>query len=617
MKLTFIGLLALVFFSTCQLKAQQNIKSDSLLRAYQNHKEDTLKVNTLSRLYNALLYTDPETAIKYAREELLLSEKLNFDKGIGMSTYHIGAYYQNSGNIDSARYYLNRSLEVFKEIGEAWRYAAVLNSLASLEYVEGNFDDAIAKFGEVIAIDKKNSAYRYAISLGNRAQVYSSKGFYKIALKETLEALRILDTVHNKPWRRADAQRQVGQIEFLRKNYESALNYFKKSLKIYEEQEDNVYIANVSNDIGDTYFHINLPDSSQVYYKKSLELAQVHGIREAEGNAYSGLGKLYLEKGQLDKALVQLTAGLEIQEKNNFKANTLETLNLLGQLYLKQKLAFKALPFLNNTIAQATDEGPITALKDAHFYRSEAYRQLGSWREASNDQLVFQSLNDSIFSVIKSQQIEELRTIYEAEKQEQQIVLQEKEIDILEQEAEISNLQKLLLVGALILALLGFYGVRQKMKRNKLIRERLDAELAFKKKELTTHALHLAKKNEVLEGLKQKAKELEQNEESVKGYSQLIRTIDFDLRDDNNWENFARYFEEVHKDFNRSVKAKYPQLTSNELRLLALLKMNLSSKEIANILNISQDGIKKARYRLRKKLDMATEESLQEMVLRL
>jgi len=110
---------------------------------------------------------------------------------------------------------------------------------------------------------------------------------------------------------------------------------------------------------------------------------------------------------------------------------------------------------------------------------------------------------------------------------------------------------------------------------------------------------------------------LKQTDGSKNGYQQLIRTIDFDLQDDNNWKNFSRYFEEVHKDFNSNVKAKFPDITANELRLLALLKMNLSSKEIANILNISQEGIKKARYRLRKKLNIATEDSLQDLVLSL
>ena len=204
-----------------------------------------------------------------------------------------------------------------------------------------------------------------------------------------------------------------------------------------------------------------------------------------------------------------------------------------------------------------------------------------------------------------------------SKEKEQQIALQEKEITVLEQEASISNLQRILLAIALLLSAIGFYALRQRLKRNKLEKEKVANELAFKRKELTTHALHLAKKNEVLEGLKQKAEELKANEASNKGYQHLIRTINFDLQDDNNWDNFARYFEEVHKDFNSNVKSKYPEVTSNELRLMALLKMNLSSKEIANILNISPEGIKKARYRLRKKLDITTEDSLQDLVLSL
>jgi hypothetical protein len=228
---------------------------------------------------------------------------------------------------------------------------------------------------------------------------------------------------------------------------------------------------------------------------------------------------------------------------------------------------------------------------------------------------------DSIFNETKSQQIEEMRAIFDTEKKEQQIAQQETEIALFEEKERANNLQKWLLGSGLGLSLLvfgfGFYGIRQKMKRNKLEKEKVDAELEFKKKELTIHALNLARKNETLENLKSKAQELKAEEKGNTGYNQLIRTINFNLQNDNNWRNFARYFEEVHKDFHSNVKTKFPHVTSNELRLLALLKMNLSSKEIAVILNISPEGIKKARYRLRKKLDITTEDLLQDLVITL
>jgi len=610
-----------VFFLGCfcvgALQAQQGKKLDSLLAAYKNHKEDTLKIINLAHLYNTILYTNPIAALNYAREELQLSEKLDFEKGVGWSTYHLGAYHQNAGNIDSARYYLKRSLFVHKKQGDMVRFASVLNSLAYLDQTEGKYDSALIKYDEVLSLYQAQSLYEYAISLADKAYVHTRKGHYRIALKETLEALRVLDTVYEKPWRKADALRQVGSIEYLRKNYENSLNYLKKALAIYDEQNDNVYRSNVSNDIGNAHYQLGEQDSALAYFNKSLDLSQEHGISESEGNALSNIGRVYAEIGEFDSALSFLNEGLNIHKNNNFKANILETQNLIGKAYLGKGEAEKSMFFFNKTIDSALNDGPINELKDAFQYRAAANQKAGYIANALEDQKQFQILNDSIFNTSKSQQIEELRIIYEAEKKEQQIVLQENEIDLLEQKAEINKLQRILLGSGLILALLGFYSVRQRMKRNKIAREKVEAELAFKKKELTTHALHLAKKNEVLEGLKQKAQQLKQSEENNKGYSQLIRTINFDLQDDNNWENFAKYFEEVHKDFNGNVKRKYPHVTPNELRLLALLKMNLTSKEIANILNISQEGIKKARYRLRKKLNITTEESLQDLVLSL
>lgn len=164
---------------------------------------------------------------------------------------------------------------------------------------------------------------------------------------------------------------------------------------------------------------------------------------------------------------------------------------------------------------------------------------------------------------------------------------------------------------------LGFYGLKQKIQHNRLEREKLDAELEFKKKELTSHALHLAQKNKVLEELKQKVRDLQHVNHKPGNYKQLLQMINFNLHSDDNWDTFRKYFEEVHKDFNSTVKKKYPAITANELRLMALMKLNLSSKEIANLFNITQEGIKKARYRLRKKMNISSEESLDDLIIKI
>jgi DNA-binding CsgD family transcriptional regulator len=91
--------------------------------------------------------------------------------------------------------------------------------------------------------------------------------------------------------------------------------------------------------------------------------------------------------------------------------------------------------------------------------------------------------------------------------------------------------------------------------------------------------------------------------------------VDYSFSLDKDWEEFRLYFEEVHTGFFDTLKKRYPDLTPNELRLAALAKLNLSIKETATIMGITPDSVKTARYRLRKKLDMETEENLTEYLM--
>src|SRR5699024_7119713 len=91
--------------------------------------------------------------------------------------------------------------------------------------------------------------------------------------------------------------------------------------------------------------------------------------------------------------------------------------------------------------------------------------------------------------------------------------------------------------------------------------------------------------------------------------------VDYSFSLDQDWEQFRLYFEEVHTGFLDALKKQYPELTANELRLSALVKLSLTSKEIATILGITPDSVKTARYRLRKKLGMKTEENLTEFMM--
>ncbi|AKA35981.1 tetratricopeptide repeat protein [Flagellimonas lutaonensis] len=616
-----LSFICLFLFIGMPLQGQQNL--DSLLTAYKHLPDNVEKVQIANAIFVATRKLRPEIALEYLHKGLLLSKKINSLDNEATAYKNLGLYHKKYYNPDSVPYYFEKAHNLFNKLNDRKQLFATLHEWTRFENLEGNFSKAIDLSDNSIALAKQMSnGELLSDAFMRRATIYLDKAEYKKAIEELLTSLRILDTLKQKnPIREAIATVGIGRAEILLENYESSLKPLQTGLKIFKDNNHDRWQAITYMELGSAFYHLKEYDQSLENYNKSLEISERNNWLDFVAANKGNIGAVYMEGRDYQKALEYFLEANKISAKRGSINNQIIGFNDIASAYYYLKEYPKALGYYTNAISLADSIGSIDNLADALKERGDTYEKLGLAANALHDFKRFQSLRDSIFNATKAKQIEELKTKYETEKKEQQIALQKNEIALLEQEARINNLQRMLLAGGLGLTLLffgvGYYGIRQKMKRDKLEKEKVDAELAFKKKQLTTHALHLAKKNELLESLKQKAKELKEKETSKNGYQQLIRTINFNLQDDNNWENFSRYFEEVHKDFNSNVKKKYPEVTPNELRLLALLKMNLSSKEIANILNISQEGIKKARYRLRKKLDITTEDSLQDLVLSL
>ncbi len=145
----------------------------------------------------------------------------------------------------------------------------------------------------------------------------------------------------------------------------------------------------------------------------------------------------------------------------------------------------------------------------------------------------------------------------------------------------------------------------------KLQNEQLEKEMAGKSKELAVSTMSLIKKNEFLSNIKEK---LQATENSAQVRS-VIKTIDKDISEEDNWKFFKKAFSNADKDFFKKIKAKHPDLTSNDLKLCAYLRLNLTSKEIAPLLNISVKSVEIKRYRLRKKMQLPREVNLVDYIL--
>ncbi len=153
---------------------------------------------------------------------------------------------------------------------------------------------------------------------------------------------------------------------------------------------------------------------------------------------------------------------------------------------------------------------------------------------------------------------------------------------------------------------------------SRLQNEKLEAEINHTKNELATATMHLLNKNEFISGIKVSLTKI------VSKYDQdtlttelekINKEIEGNISQDNDWEHFQFHFDRVHGNFTSRLKERFTSLSPQETKLCAYLRMNLSSKEIAQLLNISVRGVEIGRYRLRKKLQLEREKNLQEFIL--
>ncbi|MBP3744801.1 MAG: hypothetical protein J6I34_05220 [Prevotella sp.] len=155
----------------------------------------------------------------------------------------------------------------------------------------------------------------------------------------------------------------------------------------------------------------------------------------------------------------------------------------------------------------------------------------------------------------------------------------------------------------------------------KLRSKQLEVELKHKSSELSDSAMNLVRKNDMLQAIDQNMEQLSESvrrEEAkarlVKKIGDIRKEIKMHMNDDDNWNKFEENFNLVYDNFSQKIMEAFPQLKKSDLKLCVYLRMGLSSKEMASLLNTSVRSIETARYRLRKKLDIDTGSNLTDFI---
>ena len=521
-------------------------------------------------------------------------------------------------DIDQARQATDSMNLYAKASGDQNLMARATNNTASYFYMQNELDTALTLYQAAIAkyraVGNLKEVSGIMMNVGN---CYGEKGNLPKSMETHVASLRIQDELGIDGIPKAKNLLNLGVLHSEMKSHREALDYGRRALHIYEREEDERGKAEVKYNIAVELAELDSVDLAQeilaeliIYHRKEEEVYDLVG-------ALLESGKNYVNQERYELGEKQLQEAINIAKASDDEWGTGTAYNKLVILYLKKKDFEQAEKYALLSYQREKNAGDLIDQTEDLYNLAIISAKLNKFKKAYNYQTTYHALHDSLLGIQKVNLIRGLELKYESEKKDQEILLLSEK----EKRSQMMTFGLLVLIVLLATAIGAIiYAFRQRIIKNKIAKEKVDNELDFntkelelRKQELTAYALQLAHKNEILGNVKDKVSDLgEYNQRSIQ---QIINTIDINKNSEESWDGFRQRFTAVHQDFEAKVQELYPSINSNELRLMTLLKMNLNTKEIAEILNISPDGAKKARYRLRKKMGLKTKDVLVDVVM--
>ncbi len=462
----------------------------------------------------------------------------------------------------------------------------------------------------------------------------------------------------------AFANRVIGVAHWARGSYDFGLEYLLDGLSIYESKKDTLGIGNCLMNIGLIYADRSDNELASKYYFDALNLFKKKEAHGRIATTYTKLATILIEEGKFEEAYDFLDRAGTIHWKNDFLYGMVEILNRYGLLYTKIESYDSAEYYFDKAIylgkriddfngitksmieladvelaredIQAADDLLAQSLVYArkvqsHKWLKEIYERLhktARQRGDLNDAIQFYDRyieeKDSIFNEQTLNNIARLESELAVTEQKRQLELKESEILILEQRTEIQRTRIVILIIVIsTIVLVSFFVIRnrqlsaqKKEEKAKKEADQVKQELESKNRELISYTINFVQKNQLFEELMDSVQHTKKHSSSEirKELIGMERTIKKHLQVDRDWEDFKLRFENLHSGFFDKILGHEPSLTGNDLKLCALVKMNFSIKEIADMMGISTESVKTARYRLKKKLQLPSEMSVNDFL---
>jgi len=552
--------ISLMILSLSMMISAQNLQEiDSLEIALKIAENTNEKIDILLKLSNTFNNIDPHKALDYAQEAYYYSRKIDNDKDILNSMLNMARNYWSTTDYENAMQYALKSEELAKELHS-------VQELSLSQYIIGII---------YYELDDCNKSAEYFFS--------------SLKLSEQIDDMEGIGRIYG----------GIGSVNFKQNNFNKALEYYFKSLNIAKEINDRIGIARGLNNIAAAYAGLEDYIRAREYTEKSFAMNRDLMNRKSGGINYLNLGEIYLKLKDYDAAYENLQKALQLYEDMN---NTLfiATCQIsLGNYFLEINEIDQSKEYVTKAFNEGKKYGYKTILHNSAELLSKIYLITSDTLNSLKYEVTKYQMSDSLN--IEKNNIELLEMKYEFNKKEQEKKIEQQRKDF------ITLIILISLTLGMIVIVLFFTHQKIKARNVRLEKEKIELELNSRNKEFTTYVMYQMKKNEMLSEISEKLVHLEENtvKEETRDALQKIANELQKCKDKDIWKEFELRFNQVHSDFYQKISHKFPTLTSNDLRLCAFLKLNMSSKEISEITGQRIGTLEMARSRLRKKFGIS------------
>ena len=628
MKNVFLFLLSICLVIIDHSFAQNVVIPDSINKQLINLNSDK-RFDLLMRISDEWKAKNAHICLSYAQMAYQESDGLS-DSQPKMKAYlAIGKAYGVLAAYDTASYVANRILEKTNQFDKIHYEAKLL--LSSVQQVKASYAEAKMNLDNVIdfAVSTGDSALVYdAVSL--LASVYTSLGDYPYALNSYQRA-RTISEGNADTTQMILQSAKIGSMYMRMEVFTSAKEHYDKALRISTHYKNTKAYNTLMSYYGGYWTRVHVFDSAEIYYQKALNATITLGKADDIAGAYLNFGNLLCRQEKFKQGIAKFDTALSLFKEQKLDLNIAKVYNSYSVMYGKRRLVDSSLYYSKKVYEIARRVNNSRLIRSSLYRITAAYDQMGDYKNGMKYAKKFIFYNDSVVGEETRAKVAEMEAKYESAKKENDII-------VLKAEKKVQKNKEILLWISLFFILLTFafimIAVQQKRKKDKAIfikekelakseleksqmqEKELKKEIQYKSKQLTTHALNMMQKNTIMQEMREELVLLSKKAsvENKDSFNRMKMLIKKNLRSEKDWDLFKLYFEEVNKQFYTELAKVNVDLSPNELKICALLKLNMNIKESASVLNVEPDSVKKARYKLRKKLKLKPEDDLAEFI---